>query len=87
MKKTIYSICMVIFEITLPLFLIMGAVLVYTQLFGAIIGDGKLVKTINSSLKTYSTYSVWVSCVCAFSGFIMSYTKEKKKGEKKAEEE
>ena len=54
MKKTIYSICMVIFEITLPLFLIMGA---------------------------------WVSCVCAFSGFIMSYTKEKKKGEKKAEEE
>ena len=35
MKKTIYSICMVIFEITLPLFLIMGAVLVYTQLFGA----------------------------------------------------
>ena len=49
MKKTIYSICMVIFEITLPLFLIMGAVLVYTQLFGAIIGDGKLVKTINSS--------------------------------------
>ena len=84
MKKTIYSICMVIFEITRPLFLIMGEVLVYTQLFGAVIGDGKLVKTINSSLKTYS---VWVSCVCAFSGFIMSYTKEKKKGEKKSEEE
>ena len=57
MKKTIYSICMVIFEITLPLFLIMGAVLVYTQLFGAIIGDGKLVKTINSSLKTYSVWA------------------------------
>ena len=84
MKQTIYSICMVNFLITLPLFLIMGAVLVYTQLFGAIIGDGKLVKTINSSLKTYS---VWVSCVCAFSGFIMSYTKEKTKGEKKADEE
>ena len=84
MKKTIYRICMVIFEITLPPFLIMGAVLDYTQLFGAIIGDGKLVKTINSSLKTYS---VWASCVCAFYGFIMSYTKEKKKGEKKAKEE
>lgn len=84
MKKTIYNICMVIFEITLPLFLIMGAVLVYTQLFGAIAGNGWLVKTINSSLKTYS---VWVSCICAFAGFIMSYTKEKKKGEKKAEEE
>lgn len=75
MKNTVYKICMVIFEITLPLFLIMGTILVFTQLIGALMGNGALVKGINTALKTYS---VWVACVCAFSGFIMSYTREKK---------
>lgn len=76
MKKTIYNICMVVFEITLPLFLIMGAVLVFTQLFGALVGNGALVLGINSAIKTYS---VWAASICAFSGFIMGYTKDKKK--------
>lgn len=76
MKKTIYNICMVIFEITLPLFLLMGAVLVFTQLTGALIGNGAIVLGINSALKTYS---IWVASICAFSGFIMGYTKDKKK--------
>lgn len=76
MKKTIYNICMVIFEITLPLFLLMGAVLVFTQLIGALIGNGAIVLGINSALKTYS---IWVASICAFSGFIMGYTKDKKK--------
>lgn len=76
MKKAIYNICMVIFEITLPLFLIMGAVLVFTQLFGALVGNGALVLGINSAIKTYS---IWVASICAFSGFIMGYTKDKKK--------
>ena len=40
MKKTIYNICMVVFEITLPLFLLMGAVLVFGQLIGALMGNG-----------------------------------------------
>ena len=76
MKKTIYNICMVIFEITLPLFLLMGTVLVLTQLVGALIGNGALVLGINYALKTYS---IWVASVCAFAGFIMSYCKDKKK--------
>lgn len=76
MKKTIYSICMVIFEITLPLFLIMGAVLVFTQLIGALLGNGALVMGIDDAIKTYS---IWVASICAFSGFIMSYTRERKK--------
>lgn len=76
MKKTIYNICMVVFMITLPLFLIMGAVLVFGQLIGALLGNGAFVLGINTALKTYS---VWVASVCAFSGFIMSYTREKKK--------
>ena len=67
---------MVVFEITLPLFLLMGTVLVLTQLVGALIGNGAIVLGINSVLKTYS---IWVASVCAFSGFIMSYVREKKK--------
>lgn len=76
MKKTIYNICMVVFEITLPLFLVMGAVLVFTQLIGALIGNGAVVLGINTAIKTYS---IWVASICAFSGFIMGYTRDKKK--------
>ena len=71
MKKTIYNFCMVVFEVTLPLFLIMGAILVFGQLIGALMGNGAFVKGINDAL--------WVASICAFSGFIMSYTREKKK--------
>ena len=76
MKKTIYNICMVVFEITLPLFLLMGAVLVFGQLIGALMGNGAIVLGLNNAIKTYS---VWVVSVCAFSVFIMSYVREKKK--------
>ena len=76
MKKTIYSICMVVFEITLPLFLLMGAVLVFGQLIGALMGNGAIVLGLNTAIKTYS---VWVASICEFSGFIMSYVREKKK--------
>lgn len=58
MKKTIYNFCMVVFEVTLPLFLIMGAILVFGQLIGALMGNGAFVKGINDALKTYS---VWVA--------------------------
>lgn len=75
MKKAVHGFCMVVFEITLPLFLLMGAVLVFTQLAGALVGNGALVKGVNSALKTYS---IWVASVCAFSGFIMGYVREKK---------
>lgn len=75
MKKTIYNICMIVFEITLPLFLLMGTVLVLTQMIGALLGNGALVLGINSALKTYS---IWAASICAFSGFIMSYVREKK---------
>lgn len=66
---------MIVFEITLPLFLLMGMILVLTQLVGALMGNGALVLGINSALKTYS---IWVASICAFSGFIMSYVREKK---------
>lgn len=76
MRQMIYKICMIVFEITLPLFILMGAVLVFTQLVGALIGNGALVLGINHALETYS---VWVASICAFSGFIMGYVKPAKK--------
>jgi len=51
MKKTIYNICMVVFEITLPLFLLMGAVLVFGQLIGALMGNGAIVLGLNNAIK------------------------------------
>lgn len=72
--KVLHKICLVVFQITLPLFLLMGTVLVLGQLIGAIIGNGALVLGINTALKTYS---IWVASICAFSGFIMGYLKNK----------
>lgn len=75
MKQTIYNIALTVFEITLPLFLLMGAVLVFGQFIFAILGNGAAVLGLNSALKTYS---IWVASVCAFSGFIMGYTRPSK---------
>ena len=75
MKKTIYQAAMLVFQITLPLFLLMGAVLVFGQLIFALMGNGAMVLGLNTAIKTYS---IWVASVCAFSGFIMGYTREKK---------
>lgn len=76
MKKAIYRICLLIFEITLPIFVILGGILVLTQLVGAILGNGALVLGISDALKIYAT---WTACICAFSAFVISYVKEKKK--------
>lgn len=71
-RQMIYKICMIVFEITLPLFMIMGAVLVFTQLVGALTGNGAVVLGINNALEVYS---IWTASICAFSGFIMGYVK------------
>ncbi|MDR3728340.1 MAG: hypothetical protein Q3X94_00980 [Oscillospiraceae bacterium] len=79
MKKTLYRICVVVFEITLPLFVVLGAVLVFTQLVGAILGNGAVVLGIDNALKFYATL---ISCICAFSAFFSSYLKDKDKNQK-----
>ena len=68
-----------VFEITLPLFVILGAVLVFTQLVGAILGNGAVVLGIDNALKFYATL---ISCICAFSAFFSSYLKDKDKNQK-----
>lgn len=79
MKKTLYRICVVVFEITLPLFVILGAILVFTQLVGAIMGNGAVVLGIDNAVKFYATL---ISCICAFSAFFSSYLKDKDKNQK-----
>ena len=84
MKKTLYRILMPVFEITLPVFLLMGAVLVFTQLFGAAAGNGAIVMGVNSALKLYAT---WISCICAFSAFFLSYLRDQKAGKGDGDED
>lgn len=75
MKNTLLQICMAVFTVTLPLFMLLGIVIVLGQIVGIIMGNGALVLGISSALKVYST---WVASVCAFSGFFVSYLKPKK---------
>ncbi len=75
MKQRLLQICMAVFTVTLPLFMLMGTAIVLLQLVGIVMGNGALVLGINSALKTYAT---WVSSVCAFSGFFVGYLKPKK---------
>ena len=82
MKKTLYRICVLVFEITLPLFVILGGIL--TQLAGAVIGNGAVVLGIDNALKFYATV---VSCICAFSAFFSSYLKDKDKNKKQEADE
>ena len=84
MKKTLYRICVLVFEITLPLFVILGGILVFTQLAGAVIGNGAVVLGIDNALKFYATV---VSCICAFSAFCSSYLKDKDKNKKQEADE
>lgn len=73
MKEILNKICMTVFEITLPLFMLLGAVLVFTQIAGALMGNGALVLGANNALKTYA---IWAASVCAAAGFIMGYCKK-----------
>ena len=84
MKKTLYRICVLVFEITLPLFVILGGILDFTQLAGAVIGNGAVVLGIDNALKFYATV---VSCICAFSAFFSSYLKDKDKNKKQEADE
>lgn len=76
MKKTLTSIFMPIFGISLGLFLILGAIIVIVQLFSIITLNGAL------SVKVYDGLKSWAirfSVITAFVGFGMSYLKTKKK--------
>ncbi len=76
MKNTLLKICMTVFTVTLPLFMLMGTAIVLVQLAGIVVGNGALVLGINTALKIYAT---WIASVCAFAGFFVGYLKPKKR--------
>lgn len=70
MKKTLTSILMPIFNISLNLFLILGGIIVIVQLFSIITINGAL------SISVYQMLRLWAirfSAIAAFAGFGMSY--------------
>lgn len=75
MKDTLVKIFTLIFQITLPLFLLLGAAVVLVQLVAVIIGNGALAVGVNSVLKIWA---IRTSCITAFCGFFLSYLKPKK---------
>jgi hypothetical protein len=80
MKETMYRIFSTIFNISLPLFMLMGFAVVAIQLIGALLGLGQLVLMAGDC----ELYCIWMSVVCGFAGFIAHYFKPKKSNQKKS---
>lgn len=75
MKKTLYNICAVIFDLSLILFMLMGFVLVIGQVVGVFTNQPNMVLWFAKGLKDQSA---WVSCITGFAGFFAFYLKPKK---------
>lgn len=73
MKSTLKSICMLVYQITMPAFILIGTVMVLTQLYAALVGNGNLCVYIKKLLQPWASYA---SSACLFSSFINSYLKE-----------
>lgn len=75
MKNTLYNLCKWIFNITLPLFMLMGAALVFGQILGVFMNNPNLVLWLKNILKDQA---IIVSCVTGFAGFFAYYLKPTK---------
>lgn len=75
MKNKLYKLFMLVFSVSLPMFLILGVIIVFGQIIGLIINSGTIVLTVNELLKTIA---IKISSICAFSGFFIGYLKDKK---------
>lgn len=75
MKNSIDQILRTIFNISLPLFMLMGLVLVAVQFVFALLGMGDIVLLAGNCEK----YCVWMSVLCGFAGFFDHYFHAKKK--------
>ncbi|WP_297863020.1 hypothetical protein [uncultured Acidaminococcus sp.] len=72
MKKTLKTLCMTIFEITMPLFMLVGIALVLIQTVAIFSGNGSLLVWIRKTLYPWASNA---SSVCMFAAFIFSYVK------------
>lgn len=74
MREKISSGITLLFNISLTVFLFLGAVIVLVQLAGVFTLNGAWAVGINSALKLWS---IKASVVAAFCGFIVPYLKKK----------
>ncbi len=72
MKKTLKAICMFVYQISMPAFIIIGGVMVLTQLYCALVSNGNLCVYIKKLLQPWASIS---ATVCLFASFINSYLK------------
>lgn len=76
MREKMINIITMIFNISLMLFLFLGAAIVLVQLISVFLLDGALASGINGMLKLWS---IRASVVAAFCGFIVPYLSSGKK--------
>lgn len=75
MKETMYRILSIIFDISLPLFMLMGFAVVALQIVGALLGLGGLVLAAGNC----EVYCIYMSVLCGFAGFFAHYFAPPKK--------
>lgn len=69
MKETMHKILSTIFNISLPLFMLMGFALVAVQFIFGLLGMGGPVLFVGNC----EVYCIWMSVLCGFAGFFDSY--------------
>lgn len=74
MKDIVTKVITTIFGIALFAFMLLGIIIVATQLIAVVLGNGALAVGVTSALKLWS---IRFSVVAAFCGFAVSYLKPK----------
>lgn len=74
MREKLYNLCSIVFTISLFIFLLMGFIIVFTQILGIFIKNPDLVISINKLLKIHATH---ISAIAGFSGFFAYYLKRR----------
>lgn len=72
MKEKIASWITVLFNVSLAVFLLLGAAIVMVQLVSVFLLNGELAAAVNDALKLWS---IRTSVVAAFCGFVVPYLK------------
>ncbi len=72
MKKTLRTVCMKIFEVSMPLFILLGILVWVVQMAAIFMGHGSLLVWI---YKTLYPWASTASSLCMFAAFIYSYVK------------
>ncbi len=76
MKNILKKICMVCYQISMPAFMLIGTVMVLTQLYCCLAIDGKLCA---AAAKTLQPWASKAAGLCLFASFFYSYLEPVKK--------